>query len=86
MSDGQSRCEYDEPEKAAPQERLKGGVRSARVRPHHARLCCFFRNVFVCPGADIMSSNFTSFISCESADQMSASHCFEGVFKNIFFE
>lgn len=25
MSDGQSRCEYDEPEEAAPQERLKGG-------------------------------------------------------------
>ncbi|TNM90252.1 hypothetical protein fugu_004486 [Takifugu bimaculatus] len=25
VSDGQSRCEYDEPEKAAPQERLKGG-------------------------------------------------------------
>lgn len=33
MSDGQSRCEYDEPEEAAPQERLKGGVRSARGRP-----------------------------------------------------
>lgn len=32
MSDGQSRCEYDEPEEAAPQERLKGGVCSARGR------------------------------------------------------
>lgn len=26
MSDGQSRCEYDEPEEAIPQERLKGGI------------------------------------------------------------
>lgn len=26
MSDGQSRCEYDEPEETIPQERLKGGI------------------------------------------------------------
>lgn len=43
---------------------------SVAVHPHHIRLFRFFRNVFVCqdPGAHIMSSNFTSFISCEPVD------------------
>lgn len=44
---------------------------SVGVHPHHTHLFCFFRNVFVyqAPGADMMSSNFTSFISCESVEQ-----------------
>lgn len=53
MSDGQSRCEYDEPEEPIPQERLKGGdplhtLALLGVGHHRSHLFCFLGYVIVC--------------------------------------
>lgn len=50
MSDGQSRCEYDEPEEPVPQERLKGGDPLHTLTPlgaghHRSHSFCFLGNV-----------------------------------------
>lgn len=53
MSDGQSRCEYDEPEEPIPQERLKGGdplhtLVLLGAGHHRSHLFCFLGNVIAC--------------------------------------